>query len=75
MPPWFADYPKGIFTNERGLTDQQIETILAWVNAGAPAGDKAKGPAPVQFADVRERRLFPRQARLDRQDAALRPDR
>ena len=52
MPPWFADYPKGTFTNERGLSDQQIETILAWVNGGAPAGDKAKGPAPVQFADV-----------------------
>jgi mono/diheme cytochrome c family protein len=52
MPPWFADYPKGTFTNERGLTDPQIETILAWVNGGAPAGDKAKGPAPVQFADV-----------------------
>lgn len=52
MPPWFADYPKGIFTNERGLTDQQIETILAWVNGGALPGDKAKAPAPVQFADV-----------------------
>ena len=52
MPPWFADTPKGVFTNERGLTDQQIETILAWVNAGAPAGDKAKAPAPMRFADV-----------------------
>jgi hypothetical protein len=52
MPPWFADTPKGVFTNERGLTDQQIETILAWVNAGAPAGDKAKAPEPMRFADV-----------------------
>ena len=32
MPPWFADTPKGVFTNERGLTDQQIETILAWLD-------------------------------------------
>jgi mono/diheme cytochrome c family protein len=52
MPPWFADTPKGVFTNERGLTDQQIETILAWVNAGAPAGDKAKAPEAMRFADV-----------------------
>ena len=52
MPPWFADSPKGVFTNERGLTDKQIETIVAWANGGAPAGDKAKAPAPVKFADV-----------------------
>jgi mono/diheme cytochrome c family protein len=52
MPPWFADSPKGVFTNERGLTDKQIETIVAWANGGAKAGDKAKAPAPVTFADV-----------------------
>ena len=75
MPPWFADGPKGVFTNERGLTDKEIETILAWVNGGAPAGDKSKAPAPVQFADAEQRRLLARQARPDRQDAAVRPDR
>jgi hypothetical protein len=48
MPPWFADEPKGVFENERGLTDAQIDTIVAWVNAGAPAGDRADAPpAPV----------------------------
>jgi len=52
MPPWFADGPKGIFTNERSLTDKQIETILAWADNGAPAGDKSKAPPPVQFADT-----------------------
>src|SRR5262245_23618071 len=36
MPPWFADGAKGTFTNERGLTDKEIETIVTWVNAGAP---------------------------------------
>jgi mono/diheme cytochrome c family protein len=50
MPPWFADAPKGVFTNERGLSDQEIRTILAWVDAGAPAGDKAKAPLSVQVA-------------------------
>jgi mono/diheme cytochrome c family protein len=44
MPPWFADEPKGVFANERGLTDKEIATIVAWVDAGAPAGDKAKAP-------------------------------
>jgi hypothetical protein len=52
MPPWFADYPKGVFTNERGLTDTEIDTIVAWVNGGSPAGDISKAPAPVQFADA-----------------------
>ncbi len=27
MPPWFADEPKGVFKNERGLTDVEISTI------------------------------------------------
>jgi mono/diheme cytochrome c family protein len=48
MPPWFASEPKGVFSNERGLTDNEIQTIVAWVEAGAPAGDKSKAtPAPV----------------------------
>ena len=71
MPPWFADGPKGVFRNERGLTDKEIDTIVAWVDAGAPAGDKSKAPPPVQFADAGQRRLFARQAGLDRQDAAV----
>src|SRR4051794_19852509 len=31
MPPWFADAPKGVFSNERSLTDKEIQTIVAWV--------------------------------------------
>lgn len=50
MPPWFADAPKGVFTNERGLSDQEIRTILAWVDAGAPAGDQAKALPSVPVA-------------------------
>jgi mono/diheme cytochrome c family protein len=52
MPPWFADEPRGVFSNERGLTDKEIETIVAWVDAGAPAGDKSKAPPPVRSAAV-----------------------
>ena len=71
MPPWFAEAPKGVFSNERGLTDKEIATIVAWVDAGAPGGDKPKAPAPLRVAyRGGERRLFARQAGSDRQDAA-----
>ena len=51
MPPWYAEAPTGVFSNERGLTDAEIETIVAWVNAGAPAGDKAAAPPPRLFGE------------------------
>jgi mono/diheme cytochrome c family protein len=52
MPPWYAtEHTDGVYSNERGLTDAEIETITTWVSAGAPAGDKAKGPAPRLFGD------------------------
>ncbi len=52
MPPWFADEPKGVFKNERGLTDVEISTIVRWVEAGAPAGDRADAPPARAFADT-----------------------
>ena len=51
MPPWYASGPKGVFSNERLLTDAEIETLLTWVEAGAPAGDRADAPAPRQFVE------------------------
>ena len=51
MPPWYASAPKGVFSNERGLTDAEIDTLLTWVEAGAPAGDRADAPAPRQFVE------------------------
>src|ERR1035438_135572 len=39
MPPWFADPRYGHFSNDASLTEQQIATIVAWAEAGAPAGD------------------------------------
>lgn len=52
MPPWFADEPRGVFSNERRLTDKEITTILAWADAGAPGGDKSKAPPSVRFAEA-----------------------
>lgn len=44
MPPWFASAPQGVFSNERGLTDGEVDTLVSWVEAGAPAGDLADAP-------------------------------
>ncbi len=51
MPPWHASAPHGTFLNERGLTDDEKKTLIAWANGGAPKGDpKDMPPAPV-YAD------------------------
>ena len=39
MPPWHADPHVGKFSNDRSLTDEQIRTLVHWVEAGAPRGD------------------------------------
>ena len=52
MPPWFATAPKGVFENERGLTDDEISTIVNWVEAGAPAGDMTDAPPAKQWAEA-----------------------
>jgi hypothetical protein len=46
MPPWFADPRFGKFRNARALTEAQIGTIAAWVDAGAPRGDGNLPKAP-----------------------------
>jgi mono/diheme cytochrome c family protein len=51
MPPWFATAPTGVFSNERHLTDAEIDTIVNWVDAGAPAGDMADAPPARQWAE------------------------
>ena len=41
MPPWDIDKTVGIqhFENDRSLSDEQIETVVRWADAGAPLGD------------------------------------
>ena len=39
MPPWFADAAPGTFSNDNRLSQQEIDTLIAWVDQGAPAGD------------------------------------
>jgi hypothetical protein len=50
MPPWHADPQYGHFVNDRSLPARDIETISAWVDAGAVAGDPKDAPPPVQWA-------------------------
>jgi len=53
MPPWHINRSVGIqkFKNDRGLTVEEIATVSAWVDAGAPFGDAADMPPPVEFPD------------------------
>lgn len=44
MPPWFADPAIGKFANDPSLSAAEIETLAAWSQANAPAGDKKHGP-------------------------------
>ena len=51
MPPWFASGPTGVFSNERGLTEAEVDTIVRWVEADAPAGDIADAPSARQWVE------------------------
>lgn len=51
MPPWFADPHYGHFSNGRTLTSDEIATIAAWANAGAPKGDPKDMPPPAKFTE------------------------
>ena len=48
MPPWHIDRSVGVqkFKNDMSLTDEQVNTIARWVEAGAPEGDPKDLPAP-----------------------------
>ncbi|MGH9672878.1 MAG: thiol-disulfide isomerase, partial [Bryobacteraceae bacterium] len=49
MPPWFANAAHGRFSNDRSLTGAEIQTLAAWVDAGAPEGAPQDGPPPRRF--------------------------
>ena len=41
MPPWHADPHVGEFSNDRSLSDEQIRTLVHWIEAGSPRGEGA----------------------------------
>jgi len=48
MPPWHIDKTVGIqkFKNDLSLSDDQIDTIVSWVDGGALQGDPKDMPPP-----------------------------
>jgi hypothetical protein len=52
MPPWHIDRSVGVqkFKNDMSLTDAQIDTIVKWVDDGAPRGNPADMPPPKPVA-------------------------
>jgi hypothetical protein len=59
MPPWHLDKTVGIqsYNNDVSLTDEQIVTIVNWVDSGAPRGDPALTPSQPKLADAWEWQL------------------
>jgi hypothetical protein len=55
MPPWHIDKTVGIqkFQNDISLSDEQISTIVRWVDEGAPQGDPKDMPPPKQWPDYK----------------------
>jgi len=49
MPPWHADPRHGKFQNDRRLPQEEIDTLLAWIDSGAAKGDEKDMPPPVPF--------------------------
>ncbi|WP_417735737.1 redoxin domain-containing protein [Rosistilla oblonga] len=49
MPPWHADPAHGSFANDRSMSDEDKQTLYDWADAGAPAGDLANLPEPIQY--------------------------
>ena len=56
MPPWYIDRNIGIqgFKYDYSLSDDEIATIAAWVDSGAPRGNPADMPPPRAFPDIAE---------------------
>ena len=50
MPPWPPDRNFSHFVGERVLTEEEINIIADWADAGAPQGDPKKEPAIPQFS-------------------------
>lgn len=46
MPPWPIDNSYSQFSHDRSLSTAEINTIVNWVNAGAPQGNPNNTPAP-----------------------------
>jgi peroxiredoxin len=51
MPPWHADPRYGDFRDARQMTLAEIETVVDWINDGAPRGNPGDLPPPRDFPE------------------------
>jgi hypothetical protein len=49
MPPWHSTDPHGVFSNDRRLSDDDRNTILRWIDAGAKPGDLHNLPPKPEY--------------------------
>ena len=53
MPPWFIDKTIGIqqYKDDISLSDDEIATLAVWADTGAPRGNLADLPPPLEFPE------------------------
>jgi peroxiredoxin len=51
MPPWHADPLHGKFSNDRRLSREEADTLLAWVEQDCPKGADLDLPPPLHFPE------------------------
>jgi hypothetical protein len=51
MPPWYADPHYGKFSNDRSLSQSEVDTLVAWADTGAPEGDARDLPAQSTYTE------------------------
>jgi mono/diheme cytochrome c family protein len=51
MPPWSADPKVGHWANDPRLSPKEIDTLTAWVGAGAPKGEDKDLPSAPKFTE------------------------
>ena len=51
MPPWYADSHYGKFSNDRSLSQAEMDTLVAWADTGAQAGNPKDAPKPTEWVE------------------------
>ena len=54
MPPWHLDRSIGTYQDDPSLSDEEIATIAAWADTGAPMGNPEDAPPPLELAALNE---------------------
>lgn len=50
MPPWHADPAHGQWSNDKRMSQKEIDTIVSWIDGGTKEGDPKDLPAAPKFA-------------------------